>query len=364
MAVGFPAKTDFATGDVLTATNMNDVTGTLNLLQSAQYAAGKNAIINGAMQIWQRGTSIAVGAATVFTTDRFQANRAGAVAGLTVSRQATNDTTNLPFIQHCARVQRDSGNTSTAANSFWQNFETINSIPFAGKTVTISFYARAGANFSATSSVLQYNLYSGTGTDQNVNTTGFTGSTQVITGNATLTTTWQRFTKTGTVAATATQLAVLMVNSNTGTAGANDYYEITGLQVEAASNASPFQTASGSIQGELALCQRYYVRMAAGNTSHFALGQAYSTTNGLGFLQFPVPMRTAPTALEQTGTAANYGLATSNLTFNDCTAVPIFNNATVYTTTFVFVSTGVVAGNATHLVSKNNNSYLGWSAEL
>jgi hypothetical protein len=32
MAVGFPAKTNFATGDVLTATNMNDVTGTLNLL--------------------------------------------------------------------------------------------------------------------------------------------------------------------------------------------------------------------------------------------------------------------------------------------------------------------------------------------
>ena len=32
MAVGFPAKTNFATGDVLTASNMNDVTGTLNLL--------------------------------------------------------------------------------------------------------------------------------------------------------------------------------------------------------------------------------------------------------------------------------------------------------------------------------------------
>ena len=35
MAVGFPAKVNFATGDVLTATNMNDVTGTLNLLNPA-----------------------------------------------------------------------------------------------------------------------------------------------------------------------------------------------------------------------------------------------------------------------------------------------------------------------------------------
>lgn len=35
MAVGFPAKVNFATGDVLTASNMNDVTGTLNLLNPA-----------------------------------------------------------------------------------------------------------------------------------------------------------------------------------------------------------------------------------------------------------------------------------------------------------------------------------------
>jgi hypothetical protein len=32
MAVGFPAKVNFATGDVLTAAQMNDATGTLNLL--------------------------------------------------------------------------------------------------------------------------------------------------------------------------------------------------------------------------------------------------------------------------------------------------------------------------------------------
>jgi hypothetical protein len=35
MAVGFPAKVNFATGDVLTAAQMNDVTGTLNLLNPA-----------------------------------------------------------------------------------------------------------------------------------------------------------------------------------------------------------------------------------------------------------------------------------------------------------------------------------------
>lgn len=32
MAVGFPQSTSYANGDVLTATNVNDITGTLNLL--------------------------------------------------------------------------------------------------------------------------------------------------------------------------------------------------------------------------------------------------------------------------------------------------------------------------------------------
>ena len=54
MAVGFPAKTNFATGDVLTATNVNDITGTLNLLQETLYPAGRNKIINGDFAVNQR----------------------------------------------------------------------------------------------------------------------------------------------------------------------------------------------------------------------------------------------------------------------------------------------------------------------
>ena len=115
----------------------------------------------------------------------------------------------------------------------------------------------------------------------------------------------------------------------------------------------------------MAACQRYYYRITPVSSSKsFNLGQVYLTTNALGLIPFPVEMRTNPTALEQTGTAANYGLSTSNLTFNDCTAVPIFNNASVSMATFVFISTGLVAGNATHFNARNNAAYLGWSAEL
>ncbi|NDB08575.1 MAG: hypothetical protein EBX97_07940 [Actinobacteria bacterium] len=107
--------------------------------------SANNPVINGAFDIWQRGTSFANSAsALAYTADRwYQARNA---TGMTISRQVTNDTTNLPFIQYCSRVARDSGNTSTEVIRIVQSLETVNSIPFLGKTVTLSFYARKGAD--------------------------------------------------------------------------------------------------------------------------------------------------------------------------------------------------------------------------
>lgn len=44
MAVGFPQSTAYANGDVLTATNVNDITGTLNLL--SDYYTGNPTVIS------------------------------------------------------------------------------------------------------------------------------------------------------------------------------------------------------------------------------------------------------------------------------------------------------------------------------
>ena len=160
----------------------------------------RNPVLNSAMNVWQRGTSVSATASNAYTADRWQL-AANTSQTCTVSRQATGDTTNLPNIQYCARVQRNSGQTAIGAYALAQSFESVNSIPFAGKVVALSFYARAGANFSSTSSNMLVQLYSGTGTDQNL-LTGFTGSNVVAANTATtLTTTWQRFTITGTVPA-------------------------------------------------------------------------------------------------------------------------------------------------------------------
>jgi hypothetical protein len=329
-----------------------------------------NPVINGGFDIWQRGTSFAVGAAQIYTSDRWYAYRGGLATGLTVSRQATSDTTNLPNIQYCARVQRDSGNTSTGSLNLQYSFETVNSIPFAGKTVTLSFYARKGANYSVSADNLTYSLYSGTGTDQNIGGT-YTGLVTLAQLGATLTTTWQRFVATATVGATATELALAFGNVPTGTAGAADYFEVTGVQIDlgtyTASTAPTFRRSGGTLQGELAACQRYYYRLKADAASRgLSAGMAYSTGFAWMHFNFPVEMRTRPTALEQSGTAGDYQMWKADSTKQVCTAVPVYDGMTTTRFAFFYTTTGsgLVAGNATYVESVNSNAFLGWSAEL
>jgi hypothetical protein len=326
-------------------------------------AAGKNACINGGFDIWQRGTSFTVGAAFPYTADRWQVIRSGVAAGMTVTRQVTGDTTNLPFIQYCARVQRDSGNTSTAYLDITQSFESNQSIPFAGKTVTLSFYARKGADYSSASNALNYRMETGTGTDQNVVTAGYTGSAVLINATATLTATWQRFQTTATVSATATEFALRFRNTPVGTAGTNDYFEITGVQIEVGAIATQFGRTGGTIQGELAACQRYYWRFTPTVTTRLGSGYVSSTVEGIVQFIYPVPMRIAPTALEQSGTAADYSVA--NATTTICSTVPTFLNANVSIANVSFmVSSGLVVNQAIQARPINTTSYLGWSAEL
>jgi hypothetical protein len=323
----------------------------------------KNVIANGAMDFWQRGTSFTTASIfSQYTADRWFAVR-GATTGSTWTRQLTNDTTNLPDIQYCMRAARDSGNTSTTALSLSQSLENSSSTPFIGKTVTMSFYARAGANYSAASGGLVAQLKSGTGTDQKVSD-GFTGSVNVINQTATLTTTWQRFSYTATVGATATQLAPVFIFIPTGTAGANDYYEITGVQLEIGSQVSPFSRAAWTIQGELALCQRYYWRATPGTSgSRFmALVGATSGTDSYGTVNNPVPMRTTPTSVDYSAlNLVNAGTSTFAVTsITNSASLGTINNSGVA----AFVASGLTSGQWHSIQTSSASGYIGFSAEL
>jgi hypothetical protein len=330
-----------------------------------RYTAGTttgNPVLNSAYQVWQRGTSVSVAASTsnAYTADRW-AVVTGANQAFTVSRQATGDTTNLPSIQYNGRFQRNSGQTGTTAFYLSNAFETINSIPFVGKTVTVSFYARAGANYSSASNALSFILYSGTGTDEQSNT-GYTGATSVASTTATLTTTWQRFTATGTIGTSANEISLQFSYTPVGTAGANDYFDLTGVQLDVGSVALPFRTYAATIQQELAACQRYYYLHASGNSKMVGNGAYYSASEVDCMIQFPVTMRTAPTIDQITGTdyytfyrnGGADGFNSFTISYASTTGTNLFNASQVSGT----------AGQAGQIATNNASAYLGFAAEL
>jgi len=316
-------------------------------------ATGQNPVLNSAFQVWQRGTSFTPNAST-YVADRWGAYNG--VTGRTITRQLTGDTTNLPSIQYCLRSARDSGNTSTAVGYLFQPFETINSIPFAGKTVTYSFYARKGANFSGSVSA---ELYTGTGTDQNP-LASYTGYVSVIAQTPTLTTTWQRFTYTGTLGATANEMSVAFNWTPSGTAGAADYFEVTGVQVDIGSVALPFRTNAATFQGELAACQRYYVRWG-GDAIYQRIGAGFwsQTTNLATMLINPVPLRTGASAVD-------YSTITSfdGVSFYSISAVTIDSASKLITQLNVTTATNTQYRNGQVLTNNSTSGYLGLSAEL
>jgi hypothetical protein len=287
-------------------TRSRDVADTQDNLGGAvaPVVSGKNAIINGGFDIWQRGTSVA-NSSVGYTADRYFLQSYNA---MTVSQQATGDTTNLPNITYSGRVQRNSGATGVNFVYFTQSIESLNARQFAGKVVTFSFYARRGANFSGASNTIGGEVLSGTGTDQSV--LGYTGSTNVLSTSAILTTTWQRFTFSGTVPATSNELGFYIGYTPVGTAGAADYFEITGVQLEIGAVATPFSRAGGSIGGELALCQRYYVRNTGGDAySHIGQGIANATNQAYIEMKLPVQMRIVPTSIDYSTVALYDGVS-------------------------------------------------------
>jgi hypothetical protein len=110
---------------------------------------------------------------------------------------------------------------------------------------------------------------------------------------------------------------------------------------------------------------RYYYKTSSTGTP---LGNGYNstTTTAQAMTTFPVTMRTAPTSLEQSGTAANYRVYHGNVA-TTCSSVPTFNYGAVNLAFTSFtVSSGLTAGqgSASGVAGGGITSFLAWSAEL
>ena len=359
MAIGFPVKDDYVTGDVLTAANMNDLSGTVNTLQSTGYAAGKNKIINGDFGVWQRGTTFTPAAsAYVFSADRMAVSRDGTGATVTVSRQAFTPGTapvtgyeSQYFLRYAQTVAGTGGTYLTLCSQKIENVQT-----FANQSVTFSFWAKTDATRTV---AVGYGQIFGSGGSSDVY--GSLGS------SITLTTSWVRYTVTGTIPSISgktvgtgsfLELYISGVQNTTQT------IDLWGLQLEAGSTASDFQTATGTLQGELAACQRYYRRLdGAGNaTAALISGLAFSTTVAMFIFPFGIEMRIPPSALEvnnqginrpANATAYSGGTWALNQAMNCSSRVIYTHGSAVFT-----------AGESLITSSTTTSSYFAFSAEL
>jgi hypothetical protein len=267
----------------------------------------RNALYNGDMRINQRGISTnwasptAIGTSTTlnYSIDRINHIRGARSTGGGVA-QLTLATTDQPFLdglQYYLRFGRVSGNGATDFISSAQVLESRESYRFSGQPATFSLYYRTGSGFSGSSVTMA--LAYGTGIDQNgvgsALTNQVTQSISLSPSNA-----WQRVTLTSFIAQTSSQVLCYVLYTPTGTAGGFDYVDITGLQLEKGSVATPYEIRPYAT--ELALCQRYFEKsfditqtIAAGDAGNFVIVATSNTSAPslqIGWVPFKVSKRT------------------------------------------------------------------------
>jgi hypothetical protein len=346
-----------STSTTLAAT-ANAVKTTYDLANSAyapaftnNYYAGKNKAMNGDFSIWQRGTSFSTEG---YTADRWRFSKNGGTTA-TISRQTFTPgaAPAAPYeSQYFARYQRTAG---AFDDYLVQRVEDVRTL--AGTSSRLSFWAKA----ASTTTISQVYLA------QTTNGSGG-GAAGNFSGLA-ITTSWVRY-----------SIDVSLASLSGATIGANNYVEIVfkfgsemgnvtvdlwGVQWEAGSTATPFQTASGTIQGELALCQRYcqMYQPATGNQDYLVFGGTCDSSSYARYpFVFPVVMRVAPT-LTTNGTANDY----ANLNASGrqlATSTPTLESARNFSASISCFSGGLSTGQATSFRSGLNAGYLLFTAEL
>jgi hypothetical protein len=260
---------------------------------SLGFSAGKNKIINGDFGIWQRGTSFTPAVNTqVYNADRFYSQRDGS-GTVTVSQQTFTPGT-APVAGYEGSFfyrfnQTVAGSGGTYSVGLGQKIEDVRT--FAGQTITLSFWAKADSAWASPIIQMQQNFGSGGSTAVNTTFTPPTYSTS-----------WARYLMSVTVPSvsgktigTSSFLSFEIWAKNNAT----QTLDIWGMQVEAGSVATAFQTATGTIQGELAACMRYY-QVIGGVANAYPLigGYGVSGTSIFTAVGYPVPMRTTPTIVK------------------------------------------------------------------
>jgi hypothetical protein len=311
---------------------------------------------------WQRGT---VQAADITNTVTYMADRfftvGGASSAINWSKQAD---TGVAGFSQALRWQRKAANADTAKIQMGQVLETADSIRAQGQVVTLSFWVKCGANFLASSANFTAAIVAGTGTDQsaaNLAAGSWTTQANVVSQVIAPTTTDQLVTITGIAPAGTTQLGVLLNYTPSGTAGANEWLQFKGFQLEIG---GPTVFEHRDIQVELEICQRYFWQInEPAATVVVGIGQASTTTVATVQINLPVQMRVAPTVTVTKGTLGVTVAAGTNQALTTLAALAAGHTVNSLGLTATASAANLAAGNATQLVGNAGAGLIAASAD-
>jgi len=350
----------------------------------ADKLGNRNLIINGAMQVAQRGTS-----ETGVTSDGYHTvDRARLDLNSLGTYTVTQSTAAPEGFSNSFKVECTTAQSSPASGAYFvymqriegQNLQMLKKGTSNAEQVTVSFYVKSDKTGNYTlglndrdnsrNNSKRYTISSAdtweyktltfeadtTGTFDNDNAESLRLDFWLASGSdfnsGTLQTGWESNVN--------ANRAVGNVNLS-DTVGNN--WSITGLQLEVGNTATPFE--HRTYADELARCQRYYYRLDRVQDSDvIGSGYASSTATLQSMINFPVTMRTNPTSLEQTGTAGNYAIG-HEATASSCTTVPTFLMATNTTARFYVASTGnLTVGNGGQARFNAAGAFIAFPAEL
>jgi hypothetical protein len=254
----------------------------VNLAQSPNY------IINGAFEINQRGYSSGAGS-FAYTVDRWvwagvDGTVANSLQAFTPGSGPASDIEARNFLRASS-----SGQSAAGAQLRWyQGIEDVTLL--AGKTITVSFYAKVASGTPSVAIEMTQNF--GTGGSPSAAVLGITQKIVLSGGSS-----WTRYFVTlqmpsiagktlGTSPNTSASFLTMWfsagsdANSRTQSLGIqSNTFDIWGVQVEAGQTATPFRRNANSLQGELAACQRYFERS-------YNIGVALGTNTNDGNISF------------------------------------------------------------------------------
>jgi len=368
----------------ITSVSTSNLTVNGTAYPNAGPLSNRNLIINGAMQIYQRsGISTNI---IGYHLDRWEFGASGGTRAVTQETLTTGSPYDEGFRNYFHLINTGASTASNSYREITQKIEAQNvansgwNYTSSDSFVTLSFWVR-----SSVAQTYYVKLKTNDGTAQaygsafSLSADTWTKVTKTIPGNSNITINNDNgnglnvavvpfygtdFTDNSFVTdawATYVDPPQLPDMTNTWAGTTNATFDLTGVQLEVGSVATPFE--HRSYGDELARCQRYYYKISGASNDRYFMGLAENSTVFYGVMHAPVTMRTDPT-LETSGTASHFRVSYS--TDTTCNAVPTLANSTPNTALIggAIVASGLTANQAAMLGSNSASSYLALTAEL